>query len=183
MTVPEGTVQDVLDWVGDDPGRAQEALDAENAGQQRSTLITQLEAICPKEDNTVSDTATQAPDDTSPTSASEEVPRQGAPVEELAPGPEQPSEVVLDAAAQGTDIGPVHVRDADVEVADDAAIYHDPDGDEEQPIDAEQAETVQAVGGVNGLILSVNGQAFAFGPQFAASLKQAVDKAIAGLSL
>jgi hypothetical protein len=45
MTVPDGTVQDVLDWVGDDPGRAQEALDAEQAGQARSTLIARLEAI------------------------------------------------------------------------------------------------------------------------------------------
>jgi len=43
--VPNGTVQDVLDWVGDDSDRAQEALEAERAGQNRSTLITQLEAI------------------------------------------------------------------------------------------------------------------------------------------
>jgi hypothetical protein len=43
--VPDGTVQDVLDWVGDDPGRAQAALDAEQAGAQRSTLITRLEAL------------------------------------------------------------------------------------------------------------------------------------------
>lgn len=56
MAVPQGTMQDVLNWVGDDPGRAQEALDAERAGQNRSTLISQLEAICPREDNTVSET-------------------------------------------------------------------------------------------------------------------------------
>lgn len=61
MTVPRGTMQDVLDWVGNDPGRAQEALDAERAGQNRSTLISQLEAICPREDNTVSESDPGAP--------------------------------------------------------------------------------------------------------------------------
>jgi hypothetical protein len=33
----------VLVWVGDDPERARQALDAERAGQHRSTLITELE--------------------------------------------------------------------------------------------------------------------------------------------
>ena len=41
--VPEGTATEVLDWVGDDPDRAQQALDAERAGKNRSTLISQLE--------------------------------------------------------------------------------------------------------------------------------------------
>jgi hypothetical protein len=43
--VPSGTIDEVLGWVGDDHDRAQRALDAERAGQNRSTLITQLEAI------------------------------------------------------------------------------------------------------------------------------------------
>jgi hypothetical protein len=42
---PTGTVAEVLAWVGDDPRRAQLALEAEQAGQQRSTLIAQLERI------------------------------------------------------------------------------------------------------------------------------------------
>jgi len=42
--VPEGTIATVLDWVGDDPARAQQAYDAEQAGQQRSTLLAELEA-------------------------------------------------------------------------------------------------------------------------------------------
>lgn len=42
---PDGTVQEVLDWVGTDQARAQSALDAELAGQNRSTLVTQLEQI------------------------------------------------------------------------------------------------------------------------------------------
>lgn len=40
---PDGTKDDVLDWVGDDPDRAQQALDAERDGQNRSTLIAELE--------------------------------------------------------------------------------------------------------------------------------------------
>jgi hypothetical protein len=44
-TAPEGSVKDVLAWVGDDPEKAQAALDAEKAGEQRSTLISKLENI------------------------------------------------------------------------------------------------------------------------------------------
>lgn len=43
--VPEGTVAEVLDWVGEDPERARQALEAERAGQQRTTLTSQLEAL------------------------------------------------------------------------------------------------------------------------------------------
>jgi hypothetical protein len=43
--VPHGTIEEVLGWVGDDHDRAQRALEAERAGQNRSTLNTQLEAI------------------------------------------------------------------------------------------------------------------------------------------
>ena len=42
--VPTGTVDDVKEWVGDDPDRAQQALDAELDGQNRTTLIDWLEA-------------------------------------------------------------------------------------------------------------------------------------------
>jgi hypothetical protein len=41
----EATVADVLEWVGDDKGRAQVALDAERDGKQRTSLVTELEAI------------------------------------------------------------------------------------------------------------------------------------------
>lgn len=41
--VPDGTVQEVLDWAGEDPDRIQSALNAERAGQNRSSLITELE--------------------------------------------------------------------------------------------------------------------------------------------
>jgi hypothetical protein len=175
MTVPEGTVQDVLDWVGDDPGRAQEALDAERVGQQRSTLISQLEAICPREDRTVTDTATA-------TSADERLPAEGD-EEALAPGPEQPVDVIIDPAAEGTAVGPVHVRDADVEV-EDVALNEDPEVDAEESIpESIQVETMQAAGSHAGLLLVLNGQAFAFNDQMVATLKQVCDKAVAGLVL
>jgi hypothetical protein len=43
--VPEGSIKTVLAWVGDDKTKAQAALDAEKDGQQRSTLIKELEDI------------------------------------------------------------------------------------------------------------------------------------------
>jgi hypothetical protein len=43
---PEGTVDEVLEWVGGDPEKAQRALDAENESDSpRSTLVTQLEGL------------------------------------------------------------------------------------------------------------------------------------------
>jgi len=45
-TVPEGTVQEVLDWVGEDKDRAQKALDAESSRDEpRTTLVSALEAV------------------------------------------------------------------------------------------------------------------------------------------
>ena len=41
--VPTGNMQEVLDWAGDDPDRIQQALNAERAGQNRSSLVTELE--------------------------------------------------------------------------------------------------------------------------------------------
>lgn len=42
--VPEGTVKEVLNWVGDDKEKAQKALDAENAtGEPRKSLVAELE--------------------------------------------------------------------------------------------------------------------------------------------
>lgn len=45
QSVPEGSIKEVLAWVGDDATKAQAALDAENAGDKRTTLITKLDAI------------------------------------------------------------------------------------------------------------------------------------------
>ncbi|HEV2778552.1 MAG TPA: hypothetical protein VGX25_04055 [Actinophytocola sp.] len=43
--VPEGSADVVLAWVGTDPARARRALEAEQAGQQRTTLIAKLEKL------------------------------------------------------------------------------------------------------------------------------------------
>lgn len=49
--VPGGTVNDVLDWVDDDPDRARLALDAEqDRPSPRSTLVDQLEDIIDDEE-------------------------------------------------------------------------------------------------------------------------------------
>jgi hypothetical protein len=40
--VPDGTIEEVLVWVDADPGRAQVALEAEQAGKQRRTLLAAL---------------------------------------------------------------------------------------------------------------------------------------------
>ncbi|QFG12214.1 Hypothetical Protein OBI_RACECAR_86 [Arthrobacter phage Racecar] len=45
LEVPEGTAATVLEWVDGDPVAAQAALDAEQAGQKRTTLINKLKAI------------------------------------------------------------------------------------------------------------------------------------------
>lgn len=40
---PSGTIEEVKAWVGDDPGRAQQALAAEREGANRQTLVSYLE--------------------------------------------------------------------------------------------------------------------------------------------
>lgn len=168
MTVPTGTVQEVLDWVGDDPGRAQEALDAEQASDTpRTTLINQLESICPKEDTVTDDTATTEPD---------------AP-EDDAPAAEQPVDVEVYAGDTGTTIFPVHVRDGDAD-AEAADLRPDPEAElEDTLIDGEQVETITGAVTPNAAVLSINGQPFLFNGQMVAALKQCVDKAVVGLSL
>lgn len=43
--VPTGTIDSILTWVGNDADKADRALEKEREGQNRSSLITQLEAI------------------------------------------------------------------------------------------------------------------------------------------
>lgn len=43
---PDGTVQETLDWVGSDPAKAQEALNAEQAKESpRATLVDALDPV------------------------------------------------------------------------------------------------------------------------------------------
>lgn len=163
MSAPQGTIAEVLDWVGNDPARAREALDAEYAGPNRSTLISQLEAIA---------SATQEDPMTAP-GANETLPAQGDP-EALAPGPEPPVEITINPE-DVTFSTPTHVRDADVEV---------PEGQELVPADALQVESLGAAGAPYGFILVINGSdAYAFNSQMVAVLKQIADKAVAGVVL
>lgn len=169
MTVPEGTMQDVLDWVGSDPARANEALDAEEAGANRSTLITKLEAIASEpEEAAVTDAIT-----------TDEAVETGE-----APGPVPPENLTVDLST-GT-IGAIHVRDSDVEVPADSDVTpkesDDPDAEPEM-VEGEQVEFFQVAGANNGAIIAINGQVFVFTPNLTASLKTAVDRAVAGLTL
>lgn len=45
LDVPEGSIKTVLAWVGDDQTKASAALDAEQNGQKRTTLVKELEEI------------------------------------------------------------------------------------------------------------------------------------------
>jgi hypothetical protein len=165
--VPAGTIQDVLDWVGDDPTRAQAALDAERAGANRSTLIDKLAAIAaaPQE---VAVTETETP------------PEAEAEAEELAPKP--PTEVLITPTDPGVVVQAVAVRDVEVEVPDGADLTPDPDEEEAEPLDAEQVEYLQVVGATNGVVVALNGVGYALGPQSALALKLALDKAVVGLN-
>jgi hypothetical protein len=155
VEAPEGTIAEVLAWVGNDPERAQAALDAEYDGANRSTLITQLEAIAAKEASMSTEPETDE-----------------------APAPEPSVEIELYPGDSGTVVGPVSVRDADVE-AEDITI----DIDVDQAIDAEQVESVQGISATNGAVLVLNGTAYAFNAQMVGAIKQAVDQAVVGLAL
>lgn len=42
ITVPDGTISEILEWVGDDENRRRVALQAEQIGKQRTTLLDAL---------------------------------------------------------------------------------------------------------------------------------------------
>lgn len=45
LGVPDGTIDEIMEWVGDDPAKALRALEAETAGKARTTLVGKLEKI------------------------------------------------------------------------------------------------------------------------------------------
>lgn len=161
--VPDGTITQVLEWVGDDPGRARAALDAEYDGQMRTTLISQLETIAAKE-------ATAVTDEPATTEAEAET--------DMAPGPQQPDEVELYPADEGVVVGHVHRRNEDV-AADDITAGLEAD----DAIESELVDSIQVIGASNGCIIAINGTAYGFGVEMLAALKGAVDRAVAGSSL
>jgi hypothetical protein len=167
--VPEGTVQEVLDWVGNDPASARAALDKERAGQNRATLTSKLEAIA----------ASSPPEEPQVTEETM------APETEEAPAPQPPEEVAV-TPGEGTLIGPVLARDENVEVPDDADLTPEPEAAAEEgpePFEADQVEYFQAASSGDGLVLSFNGQSVVLNPQQVAQLKMVVDRAVVGLSL
>jgi hypothetical protein len=160
--VPDGTVTEVLAWVGDDPDRAEAALEAERLGAGRTTLMSRLEAIADEEDE-------MADEDTT--------------VDEDAPGPEAPVEVSFDLLDEAVTVGPVHVRDSDVEPAPSLDEDADPEA-ETLPVEVVQVESFQALSGTNGFAVAINGaETYAFNDQMTVALKSALDQAIAGLAL
>lgn len=145
--VPQGTVAEVLEWVGQDPARARAALDAECAGANRSSLINQIEPIANRpEGNVESSTAstteqettatgtepgtdvatTERPADESPATAEgtgiveDDEGREPYP-EGNAPGPVPPSieDIEIDPRDRATWVGPPNARHTDVELPDD----------------------------------------------------------------
>jgi hypothetical protein len=197
--VPIGNINAVLAWVGRDPQRAQQALDAERAGFHRSTLIAKLEAIASRRDTAV---ATPQTPEQPPQTDNPAAPQTDENTEDPLAGleaPERPVEVVLYPRAIGTQIGPVHVRDWEVELADDADLrsqfglstreadidaYNLADEQErEEALEADPVEFFQVARAANGVAIMVNGGGFAFTPQLVAALKGEIDKAVAGMAL
>jgi hypothetical protein len=151
--IPGGTVAEIVDWVGDDPERAQSALDAEYAGANRSTLIAQLEPIATKEATAVTD-----------------------PTPEELFDPAAP-DVVLDATSADVTVGVVHRRSADVEVPeyDDIANM--------ETVASDPVDYFQVAGSPNGAVFSFNGGVYALQPDQVAAFKGALDKVLIGLTL
>jgi hypothetical protein len=155
--IPGGTVADIVEWVGDDPARAQTALDAEYEGQARTTLIAKLEAILdPQEDSTVTES-------------------NEAPAEQIDPA--SPGDIVLDATSADVTVSVVHRRDVDVEVPeyDDIA--------QMETIEADPVEYFQLAGSPTGAVFSFNGGVYSLRPDQVAAFKGALDKVLIGLTL
>jgi hypothetical protein len=152
--VPDGTVQEILNWVDDDPAKARAALEVERGDEApRTTLLDKLEAIASEESDMT--TYKDAPE---------------ADTHEA----EVPIDVALDTDDASTLVGPVQARDSEVAV---------PDADDLDVAGAAQTEFLQVAAGVNGVVVALNGTAYALTPQMAVALKQAVDRAVVGLSL
>lgn len=186
MTVPDGTAQDVLAWVDNDPARAQEALDYETCqATPRSTLVSKLETIASKEDTAVSETAT-------PTTKDPETPEEvdpNAPPEGNAPGPEPPSgeDLSVDLVDRATVVGPVNMRDPDLDRPDDtydivANEARADDDVEESPVDASAVEYFQLASNNGVVVLRFDGNAVLLDTQQALALARDLRGALANVT-
>lgn len=169
--VPEGTITEVLDWVGDDPERARAALDAEYASSNpRSTLITQLEAKEAPE--TEADAEAEDGDDTEPEADPEDEPE----VESF----DQPApDVSIDLSDASVFVGKMHVRDETVVVPDGVELKPSPG--QSWPIVASQTEYFQVIGATNAVALVINGDGHFFNQQQTIALMGALTRAATGL--
>jgi hypothetical protein len=115
-------------------------------------------------------TPTQAkapPRQTKAKSAEVESEAQGMEFEELEPTAPEPS---LDP--RGADISPVEVFDPDVDPLDVALDY-----DREEPFEAELVTSVQSAGGPGGVVVAINGNAYALTAQQAGVLVRQLQRA------
>ena len=82
--VPEGTVAEITEWVGDDPRRAKKALKEENKSDSpRSTLVEALEKLIPaKEEDEEQPEANQDLPEEEPEAAEDEDLGEDEPVED-----------------------------------------------------------------------------------------------------
>lgn len=163
MDVPQGTIAEVLDWVDEDPDRAEHALAAEFQGQNRSTLINQLEAIIDKED---------------PVSDEPEA------VEETgeAPGPEQPSgeDLTVDLADRATVLGPRNQRTPDIDIPEDNYDAQVADAaDEPVPVDAQAVDFFQLASSGGIVVLRFDDAAVLLDAQQALALQRDLRQALA----
>src|SRR4051812_11427115 len=130
--VPDGTVQEVLDWVGDDLARANAAYQVEVGGAGRTTLINRLEAIA----------STPPEEEPVPDENNDEI------------GAIPPPDLVLDTTANDTTVSVVYRADDDVEVPD-----HD-DLNQVEIIEADPVDYFQVAGSPKGAVFSFNGAAY-----------------------
>jgi len=170
MDVPQGTAADVLAWVGDDPARAQAALDAEYVGANRSTLIAKLEPIAAKEASVSEETAV----------TEEEV------VEEVAaPEPVAAADIEVDLAAPGTFVGAGNVRDADVEVPADNYQTQRTEAqaaEEEAPVDAGGVDFMQLASTGSVVVVRFDDNAVKLDANQAVALAKDLRRALAGVN-
>lgn len=168
--VPEGTITEVLDWVGDDPERARAALDAEYASSNpRSTLITQLEA---KE---APETEAEPEPDSEADSEAEADTEDEPEVNTF----NVPADVNIDLSDASVFVGKMHVRDETVVVPDGVELKPSPG--QSWPIVGSQTEYFQVVGATNGVALVIGGDGHFFNQQQTIALMGALTRASTGL--
>lgn len=179
MDVPQGTAAEVLDWVGDDPARAQAALDAENAQPTpRTTLVSRLETIASKEAPVSESTAT-----------TDETVDPEAPPEGNAPAPVPPAgeDLVVDLVDHSTVIGPANMANPDVQKPDDsydlAANEARSDDDvDEAPIDATAVEFFQLASNNGTVVIRFDGNAVLLDANQALALSRDLRGALANVT-